>query len=324
MQALHFDGTTLRCVGDHPVPESGPEEAIIRVRLAGVCSTDLQILSGYMGFTGVRGHEFVGEVVDGPAEMVGRRVVGEINYACRRCPTCRRDLARHCPHRRVMGILGADGAFAEYLAVPVPNLHVVPDAVPDEAAVFTEPLAAAFSILEQVEVGPDQSVVVLGDGKLGLLCAQVLAGTGASVTLVGKHPANLALVAGRGVATALLDTWKPTAEADCVIEATGSAGGLEMAAAAVRPRGTLVLKTTVAGDHRLSLAPLVINEITVVGSRCGLFPPALRALADGSVAVTPLIDATFPLSAGREALAYAARGGVRKVLIRPSLRAGMT
>lgn len=323
MLALHFDGTNLRCV-DHPAPEAGPEEAIVRVRLAGVCSTDLQILAGYMGFTGVPGHEFTGEVVDGPADLAGRRVVGEINYACRRCPTCQRGLARHCPHRRVMGILGADGAFAEYLAVPVPNLHVVPDAVPDEAAVFTEPLAAAFSILEQVEVGPAQSVVVLGDGKLGVLCAQVLSGTGASVTLVGKHPENLALLAGRGVATALLDSWKPGGEADCVVDATGSAGGLEIGAVAVRPRGTLVLKTTVAEDHRLSLAPLVINEVTVVGSRCGLFPPALRALADGTVAVTPLIDATFPLAAGRDAVAYAARPGVRKVLIAPSVRAGAT
>ena len=317
MRALQFDGTTLRYVDDHPDPIAGPGEAIVRVRLAGICSTDLQILAGYMGFTGVPGHEFVGEVVDGPAELTGHRVVGEINYACGRCPTCEQGLGRHCPHRRVMGILGADGAFAEYLAVPVTNLHVVPDGVPDEAAVFTEPLAAAFSILEQVTVGPDDDVVVLGDGKLGLLCAQVLANTGAAVTLVGKHPENLALVADRGVATTLLDAWKPTAEAACVVEATGSSTGLALAAAAVRPRGTLVLKSTVADEHRLSLAPLVINEITVVGSRCGLFPPALSALTDGTVSVTPLIAATFPLTDGREALAHAARPGVRKVLLRP-------
>ena len=274
----------------------------MRVRLAGICSTDLQILAGYMGFTGVPGHEFVGEVVDGPAELAGQRVVGEINFACGRCPTCGRGLGRHCPERRVMGILGADGAFAEYLAVPVANLHAVPDGVPDEAAAFTEPLAAAFSILEQVPLGPADDVVVLGDGKLGLLCAQVLAGTGAAVTLVGKHAANLALVAGRGVATTPLD-------------ATGSVGGLALAMAAVRPRGRLVLKSTVADRHELSLAPLVINEVTVVGSRCGPFPPAVRALTDGTVAVTPLIDSTFPLTAGVEALAHAARPGVRKVLL---------
>lgn len=317
MRALHFDGAELRCIDDHPEPSPGANEAVVRVRLAGVCSTDLQILAGYMGFTGVPGHEFVGEVVDGPTDIAEQRVVGEINYACRRCPTCRRGLGRHCPHRRVMGILGADGAFAEYLAVPLTNLHVVPDAVPDEAAVFTEPLAAALSILEQVTLGPGDGVVVLGDGKLGLLCAQVVARTGASVTLVGKHVENLALLAGRGVATAFLEAWTPTATADCVVEATGSAGGLALAAAAVRPRGTLVLKSTVAEEHRLSLAPLVINEITVIGSRCGLFPPALQALADRSVDVTPLIDAKFPLSGGLDALAHAARPGIRKVLLRP-------
>lgn len=317
MRALHFDGAQLRCIDDHPEPSPGEDEAVVRVNLAGVCSTDLQILAGYMGFTGVPGHEFVGEVVDGPTDIAEQRVVGEINYACRQCPTCRRGLGRHCPHRRVMGILGADGAFAEYLSVPVTNLHVVPDSVPDEAAVFTEPLAAAFSILEQVTLGPGDSVVVLGDGKLGLLCAQVLAGTAASVTLVGRHAENLALVADRGVATTLLEGWAPAARADCVVEATGSAAGLALATAAVRPRGVLVLKSTIAEEHRLSLAPLVINEITVVGSRCGLFPPALRALAERSVDVTPLIDAKFPLAGGLDALAHAARPGVRKVLLTP-------
>jgi len=317
MRALQFDGSTLRYVADHPDPEPGPGEATVRMRLAGICSTDLQILAGYMGFVGVPGHEFVGEVVDGPEELAGRRVVGEINYACGHCATCLAGLGRHCPHRRVMGILGADGAFAEYLAVPVANLHAVPDGVTDEAAVFTEPLAAAFSILEQVPVAPGDDVVVLGDGKLGLLCAQVLASTGAAVTLVGKHPGNLALAADRGVATVLLDAWKPTADADCVVEATGSSAGLALAAAAVRPRGTLVLKSTVADEHHLSLAPLVINEITVVGSRCGLFPPALEALTEGTIAVTPLIEATYALHTGPAAVQHAARPGVRKVLLTP-------
>ncbi|HZQ80171.1 MAG TPA: alcohol dehydrogenase catalytic domain-containing protein [Acidimicrobiia bacterium] len=314
MRALHFDGRRLACV-ETAAPSAGPGEAIVAVRLAGICSTDLQILAGYMGFTGIPGHEFVGEVVEGPARRVGRRVVGEINYACGQCATCRRGLGRHCPHRRVMGILGADGAFAEHLALPEANLHAVPDGVTDEAAVFTEPLAAAFSILEQVAVGPGMAVTVLGDGKLGLLCAQVLAATGASVTLVGKHAANLALVASQGVAGVLVADWRPGAAADCVVEATGSAAGLELAMAAVRPRGMLVLKSTVAEPHWLSLAPLVINEVTVVGSRCGLFPPALAALAAGSVAVTPLIDATYPLADGIAALAHAARPGVRKVLL---------
>jgi threonine dehydrogenase-like Zn-dependent dehydrogenase len=315
MRALSFDGTVLRYAADHPDPQPGPGDAVVRVRLAGVCSTDLQILAGYMGFTGIPGHEFVGEVVDGPDHLTGRRVVGEINYACGNCPTCRQGLGRHCPHRRVMGILGADGAFAEHLAVPAANLHPVPDKVSDEAAVFTEPLAAAYSILERVPLGPGDDVVVLGDGKLGLLCAQVLVTTGAAVSLVGRHAENLALVAGRGIATTLLDGWAPTGTAGCVVEATGSAGGLALAAAAVRPRGTVVLKSTVAGDHQLSLAPLVINEVTVVGSRCGLFPPALQALTGDAVAVTPLIDATFPLADGVEALTHAARPGVRKVLL---------
>ncbi len=317
MRALVFDGATVRCRGDHPEPSAGDGDAIVRVRLAGVCSTDLQILAGYMGFTGVPGHEFVGEVVDGPPDLTGRRVVGEINYACGRCPTCQRGLGRPCPQRRVMGILGADGAFAECLAVPVANLHVVPDGIPDEAAVFTEPLAAAFSILEQVALDPSDDVVVLGDGKLGLLCAQVLAGTGAAVTLVGKHPENMALVADRGLATVLLDAWAPDGTARCVVDATGSTTGLALAMAAVRPRGTLVLKSTVADHHDLSLAPLVINEITVVGSCCGLFPPALTALAEGTIAVTPLIDSTHALTAGVDAVAHAGRPGVRKVLIAP-------
>jgi threonine dehydrogenase-like Zn-dependent dehydrogenase len=214
-----------------------------------------------------------------------------------------------------MGILGADGAFADYLTVPAVNLHRVPDGVTDEEAVFTEPLAAAFSILEQVDVGPGMTVTVLGDGKLGLLCAQVLAGTGAAVTLVGKHGANLDLVARQRIVTHLLPDWSPDGSADCVVEATGSTSGLELAMAAVRPRGTLVLKSTVAGAHSLSLAPLVINEVTVVGSRCGLFPPALDALAARTVSVTPLIDATYPLASGVEALEHAARPGVRKVLL---------
>ena len=314
MQALHFDGARVDRV-DVPRPVPGSDDALVRVHLAGICSTDLQILAGYMGFVGIPGHEFVGEVVEGPAELTGRRVVGEINFACGRCPTCRQGLRRHCPHRRVMGILGADGAFAEYLAVPVANLHPVPDGVPDEAAVFTEPLAAAFSILEQVPIGPGDDVVVLGDGKLGLLCAQVLAGAGAAVTLVGKHAANLALVADRGVATTPLDAWEPRGDSGCVVDATGSAAGLALALAAVRPRGRLVLKSTVADRHSLSLAPLVINEVTVVGSRCGLFPPALLALTEGAVAVAPLIDRIVPLTGGVEALAHAARPGVRKVLL---------
>jgi threonine dehydrogenase-like Zn-dependent dehydrogenase len=315
MKALHWNGQALTLDSSYPAPSASEQTALVRVRLAGVCSTDLQIFKGYMGFRGVPGHEFVGEIAEGPAALMGKRVVGEINFACGHCEFCKRGLGRHCPTRKVMGILGADGCFAEYVAAPVSNLHIVPDGVADEEAVFTEPLAAAFEILEQIEVDFTHEILVLGDGKLGLLCAQVLATTGARVTLVGKHPDKLALVKKLGVCTALLSDWQPK-QADVVIEATGSTAGLEMALSAVRPRGTVVLKSTVAGEHALSLTPLVINEITVVGSRCGLFPPALEALAQKKVVVTPMIKKIYPLSEGIDAVAHAGRAGALKVLLR--------
>ncbi|GIX48844.1 MAG: alcohol dehydrogenase [Candidatus Tectimicrobiota bacterium] len=243
-------------------------------------------------------------------------MVGEINFACGRCPACARGLRRHCPQRRVMGILNADGSFAEYVALPTANLHLVPDSLSDEEAVFTEPLAAAFEILEQVHLQPADTVVVLGDGKLGLLCAQVLRLTGAAVCVVGKHPHKLALAQRFGLTTALLPSWSPQ-PADVVVEATGSTSGLKLAMDMVRPRGTLVLKSTVAEPHHLALAPLVIHEVTVVGSRCGPFPPALRALAQRQVIVTPLLDAIYPLAVGADAIAHAARPGALKVLLRP-------
>jgi threonine dehydrogenase-like Zn-dependent dehydrogenase len=316
MKALHWDGGRL-ALDDHPEPKTTSGEAIVRVRLAGICSTDLQIFQGYMGFRGIPGHEFVGEVIKGAPALAGKRVVGEINFGCGFCELCRRGLGRHCPKRRVMGILNADGCFAEFVAVPARNLHPVPDSVSDEQAVFAEPLAAAFEILEQVEIDFTREVLVLGDGKLGLLCAEVLAVTGARVTLVGKHPEKLKLAKAAGARTALLGEWLPRLF-DIVVEATGSTSGFATALAAVRPRGTLVLKSTVAEEHKVSLAPLVINEITVVGSRCGVFPPALEALAQKKIAVTPLIEQTYPLSDGIAAMAQAGRGGARKILLRNS------
>ena len=315
MRALHWDGHNLRVQEQYPAPRASDEWALVRVRLAGVCSTDLQILKGYMDFRGVPGHEFVGEVHEGPPEWMGKRVVAEINFGCGRCDVCRRGMQRHCPTRQVMGILGADGSFAEYLAVPLANLHPVPDSVPDEAAVFTEPLAAAFEILEQVPVKPGIGTVVLGDGKLGLLCAFVLHQAGAAVTIVGRHDAKLALAKKVGMRAVNLSDWQSQA-VDLVVEATGSPTGLQLAMAAVRPRGTLVLKSTLAENHTLSLAPLVINEVTVVGSRCGLFPPALEALAHTRIPVAALIEAAYPLSAGLQALNHAAQRGTRKVLLR--------
>jgi threonine dehydrogenase-like Zn-dependent dehydrogenase len=229
---------------------------------------------------------------------------------------CARDLGRHCPNRKVMGILGADGSFAEYAAVPAANLHIVPESVPDEEAVFTEPLAAAFEILEQIQLNPGDDALVMGDGKLGMLCAQVLKLTGARVTVLGKHPEKLALVKKTGVGTIFLNDWKPRLF-DVVVEATGSASGLKLAMSAVRPRGTLVLKSTIAGDHNVSLAPLVINEITVIGSRCGPFAPALQALAEKTVSVTPLIEKIYPLAEGLDAVAHAGTPGARKILWEP-------
>jgi threonine dehydrogenase-like Zn-dependent dehydrogenase len=315
MRALYWDGHGLRLESSRPAPATDRQSALVRVRLAGICSTDLQIFKGYMGFRGVPGHEFVGEVEEGPKSLVGKRVVGEINFACGQCEFCRRGLGRHCPNRRVMGILGADGSFAEFVAVPTANLHLVPESVSDEEAVFTEPLAAAFEILEQVQLDPGHEVLVMGDGKLGLLCAQVLKLTGARVTVLGKHREKLALVKKTGVRTLLLDDWKARLF-DVVVEATGSESGLKLAMSAVCPRGTLVLKSTIAGDHVVSLAPLVINEVTVIGSRCGLFPPALQALAEKSVSVTPMIEKVYPLGNGLEAVAHAGKTGTLKVLLR--------
>ena len=314
MRALFWDGRVLRLESSRPTPGTDRQFALVRVRLAGICSTDLQIFKGYMGFRGVPGHEFVGQVEEGPEELVGKRVVGEINFACGKCEFCRRSLGRHCPNRRVMGILGSDGSFAEYVAVPTANLHLVPDNVSDEEAVFTEPLAAAFEILEQIQLSPGDDVLVMGDGKLGMLCAQVLKLTGAGVTVLGKHPEKLSLIKRTGVRTLLLYNWKPRLF-DVVVEATGSESGLKLGIGAIRPRGTLVLKSTLAGDHSVSLAPLVINEITVIGSRCGLFPPALLALAEKSVSVTPLIKKVYPLAKGLDAVAHAASPGALKILL---------
>lgn len=285
------------------------------VRLAGVCATDLEISRGYMGFTGILGHEFVGEVLAcDDAAWVGQRVTAEINLACGTCSECKAGRNRHCPTRTVLGILGKDGCFAEQLTLPTENLHSVPAGVSDEAAVFTEPLAAAFEILEQIDVGADDTVLVLGDGRLGLLCALALQTSGASVTLAGRHPRKRAIVAARGVISVASEDLG-NKRFDVVVEATGSPAGLRMATDHVRPRGRLVLKSTYQGAPELDTAKLVIDEITLVGSRCGPFPRALEALATGAVDPTPLIDARYALSDGLTAFARAGDRGVLKVLL---------
>ncbi len=298
-------------VRPEPVPADG--EVLVRVLCAGVCETDLQLVKGYMGFRGVLGHEFVGVAESGP--FAGRRVVGEINCACRRCDTCRAGYPTHCPHRTVLGILNHDGAFADHIAVPQHNLHLVPDALPNDVAVFTEPVAAAYQIPAQLEIGRHDRVVVLGDGRLGNLCAQVLARISDRVLAVGKHASKLALLSARGIETALLSDVLGERLADVVVDCTGSATGLPTALRLVRPRGTIVLKTTVAGSQELAWAPFVIDEVTLVGSRCGPFDRALKGLEDGEVDVRPLLADRFDLSRGLDALARAQAPGVLKVLL---------
>lgn len=315
MQAVWFEAgkVCVRSVAPGPLR---PGFARLRVRLAGICRTDIELLRGYMGFTGIPGHEFVGEVSEGPAEWLGRRVVAEINFGCGGCSWCISGLARHCPQRSVLGIAQAAGAFAEFVDVPVANLHAVPNAVEDEAAVFTEPLAAAFEIAEQIHLPPGSEGLVLGDGKLGLLIARVLHVLGVRVHLVGKHPHKLALAEKSGVSATSLDDFVPRPY-PVVVEATGRKEGFALAVECVRPRGTLVLKTTVAERNELDLAPLVIHEIRVQGSRCGPFSPALDALEQGWVEVTDLIAARYPLAQAEAALARAQQPGTLKVLLEP-------
>jgi threonine dehydrogenase-like Zn-dependent dehydrogenase len=300
-----------RLVRDYPQPEPGAGYVRVRTIAAGICNTDLELARGYMGFRGVLGHEFVGEALEG--RLAGRRVVGGINFGCGRCDACERGLARHCSTRRVLGILGADGALAEELVIPERNLHEVPNAVSNTAAVFAEPVAAACEILDQIGSVRGQRVLVVGDGKLGPLVAQVLARDGGDVSLEGHHLETLEWLADAGVHFA--HPRGNGAAFDVVVEATGSPAGLARAIEACVPRGTLVLKTTIAGSHQVDLAPIVINELTVVGSRCGRLESALERLADARVNVEPLVSRRFELREVEQAFAAAAERGTRKVLV---------
>ncbi len=326
MRALTLTDHGPEIQTDYPTPQPQAGEALIRVRLAGVCATDLQLLAGYKGgYRGVLGHEFVGEVVnapDGPT-WVGRRVVGELNIGCGQCSLCQRGLGKHCRQRQSLGIIGRDGAFADYLTLPLANLHVVPESLADEAAVFVEPLAAALEILQQVHVLPAMRVYVIGDGRLGLLVAQVLALTGCDLTVIGRNPSKLKLLSQFGILQQVVATPETlaglaTQPADLVVEVTGSPTGFASARQLVRPQGTLVLKSTFAGvPPVLDLSSLVVDEITLVGSRCGPFSPAIQLLMSGRIQVTPLIQARFPLADGLVALYHAGQKGVLKVLITP-------
>ncbi len=316
MRALVVDDTLEVTEVRPPIPE--PEEAVIAVHRAGICGTDLAILGGYADYRGVLGHEFVGEVVD--AEMapqwLGRRVVGEIGVPCGRCDRCRRGMPNHCTRREVIGLRGRAGALAEEVVLPVGNLHEVPDSVDDDAAVFVEPLAAAFRILEQVEVGASTRVGVWGDGKLGLLTAMVMATTGCHLTVVGRHPHKLDLIRYTGATVRTPDdVLRP--DFDLTIDATGRTSGFNAALANVRPQGTVVLKSTLADAPPLNAARLVVDEIRLLGSRCGPFEPAIAALANGTIDPRPLVEAVYPLSRGVDAVEHAARPGALKVLVDP-------
>jgi threonine dehydrogenase-like Zn-dependent dehydrogenase len=316
MRALWLEGRALRLRDDVPLPAPPSGEALVRVSLAGVCNTDLELARGYYPYTGVPGHEFVGvvETADGAEEWVGRRVVGEINAACGACATCLAGRPTHCERRSVLGIVSRDGAFATHLVLPASNLHAVPDGVPDEVAVFTEPTAAALELQEQVRVSHGDRVVVIGTGKLGNLVAQTLAATGCRLLAVGRSERPLALLSARGIATARAEGIEAR-RADLAVECTGSPEGLELARRAVRPRGTIVLKSTYHGKAAIDMAPFVVDEITLVGSRCGPFAPALRALARGEVDPRPLVDARYPLAEAVAAFEHAARPGALKILV---------
>ena len=314
MRAVVFDQEGLR-VCEQPKPHPASGEALVRVLTAGICKTDLEITKGYMGFSGIPGHEFVGIVEESPnPHLRGKRVVGEINCVCHRCVYCRLEMPHHCLGRTVLGIQNRNGAFAEYVTLPEENLHLVPSSIRDDVAAFTEPVAAAFRITEQVSVTQDDRVVVLGDGKLGQLCAQVLWLNTKKLVCVGKHPWKLDLLKNLHINIARCDD-PVEPGADIVVEATGKQEGLERALELVRPEGTIVLKTTIADPTPIPFSVPVINEVKVIGSRCGPFRPALEALAMGNIEVRPMITETYELADAVTAFERAESPEVMKVLI---------
>ncbi|MEM8874126.1 MAG: alcohol dehydrogenase catalytic domain-containing protein [Planctomycetota bacterium] len=315
MKALTLtpDGPRLEARREKPAAAG---EALLKIWQAGVCSTDLELAKGYMNFTGVLGHEFVATVESAPdTKLLGNRVVGEINCVCSACDLCQRGLRAHCRNRTVLGILDRDGCFAEYTRLPAENLHVLPDTIDDDAAVFVEPLAAAIQVTKQVRFDEKTWVTVLGDGRLGLLVAQVVRNAGAPVRLLGRHPQKLALAERWQVRSRNVADVKPRSDQDVVIDCTGSTAGLELALSLCRPRGTVVLKSTVAADKPMNLAKAVVDEITIVGSRCGPFRDAIAALANGSIDVASLIHKRMKLDNAVEALELAGRPGVLKVIL---------
>ena len=316
MKATCFDGQKI--IFDEKYPEPKSDETLVKINLAGICGTDLEILDGYMKYHGILGHEFVGTVEKSKnPDLIGKRVVGEINAGCGACESCRIGMERHCSNRTVLGILKRDGAFAEFLSLPEKNLHVIPDSITNEQAVFVEPLAAAFEIKEQVKLESQWNVAVVGDGRLAQLILQVLKLSCPDTVCFGKHSNKLASVEKLGIKTKIGIKSADEQSFDLVVEATGSNSGFADAMKLVRPRGTVILKSTIASRENLDLTPIVVNEITLIGSRCGLFKPAIDALATGIVSVDYLIDSTFPLEKFQEAIEHAKKPDTFKVFLKP-------
>ena len=321
MLAVHLQSGQVT-TRTEPLPRVAKGFARIRMLAAGICSTDLELQRGYYGFSGTPGHEFVGVITaisdSAPTQIqIGQRVTGEINLACGKCEWCKRGLGRHCPTRTVLGIVKHPGAFAEYLTLPLENLHVVPPSIPDEQAVFLEPIAAACEILDQVKIPKGDAVAVLGDGKLGLLVAQVLQASGAKVHLFGRHREKMRLVESMGVTSEILPKKLPRCAYRWVVDATGSNQGLTAAVTMCEPRGTVIMKSTVHGMVAIDTAPVIVNEITLVGSRCGRMESALRLMKRHKVDVSKFISEEFTLDRAPEAFAKAATKGVLKVVLRP-------
>ena len=316
MKALKFDDGKLKYSTNYPEPNN--DEALIKVRLAGICGTDLEILNGYMSYHGILGHEFIGSVVKSKNKvLVGKRVVGEINVGCEKCDLCMVGMQRHCPNRNVLGILNRDGAFAEYLSLPEKNLHVIPDSISDEQAVFVEPIAAAFEIKEQVSLKPDWKVAIVGDGRLAQLIVSVLKTICKDIICFGKHRSKLERLEKMKIKTRIGISEKDRHFFDLVVEATGSSSGYQDAINLVKPRGSIILKSTIASKEKLDLTPTVVNEISIVGSRCGPFKPAIEALGNGTISVDGLIHSVYPLDKFKEAFEEARKSNVLKILLKP-------
>ncbi len=317
MRGLWLENQQLELRTNLETPEPSPDEALVRVLRAGICNTDLELIRGYYPYQGILGHEFVGVVEQGPPQLLNKRVVGEINAACGECRFCQTGQPTHCENRTVLGIVNRNGAFADYLTLPPKNLHPVPDNVPTDAATFTEPIAAALEIQEQISMGSKDRVLVVGDGKLGQLIAQTLSLTGCELLAVGRHREKLANLEKRGIKTGFADA--VTARSfDIAVECTGNPDGFELARQALRPRGILVLKSTYAGKLTFDASSLVVDEITLIGSRCGPFEPALALLAQQKIDVEPLIQARYSLDEGLTAFNHAQQRGTMKVLLEMS------